>query len=86
MGRESQILFKLKKYNNKILEDQTNEIGRTKGFTQKPKKIGKISNMVAELHKFGILVSRIPEISGRKSGHFQINATNLSIFGIKNLQ
>ena len=40
----------------------------------------------AELHKFGILVSRIPDISGRKSGHFQINATNLSIFGIKNLQ
>ena len=36
-----------------------------------------------ELQKVGILVSRIPDISGRKSGHFQIVAANLRIFGIK---
>ena len=36
-----------------------------------------------ELQKVGILVSRIPDISGRKSGHFQIVAANLSIFGKK---
>ena len=35
----------------------------------------------SELQKVGILVSRIPDISGRKSGHFQIVAANLSIFG-----
>ena len=40
----------------------------------------------AELQKGGILVSRIPDISGRKSGHFHIVAANLSIFGIKRLQ
>ena len=39
-----------------------------------------------ELHKVGILVSRIPDISGRKSGHFQIVAVNLTIFDIKRLQ
>ena len=39
-----------------------------------------------ELQKGGILVSRKPDISGRKSGHFQIVDTNLSIFGIKRLQ
>ena len=35
----------------------------------------------AELQKFGILVSIIPDISGIKSGHFQIVVANL--FGIK---
>ena len=34
---------------------------------------------------FGILVSRMPDISGRKSGHFQILSANLSLFGIKRL-
>ena len=32
------------------------------------------------MQKGGILVSRIPDISGRKSGHFQIIAAKLSIF------
>ena len=36
-----------------------------------------------ELQKAGILVSRIPDIFGRKSGHFQKVATNFSIFGIR---
>ena len=40
----------------------------------------------AELQKLSILVSRILDISGRKSGHFQIVAANLSIFGMKRLQ
>ena len=39
--------------------------------------------MKSELQKGSILVSRIPDIAGRKSGHFQIVAANLSIFGIK---
>ena len=39
-----------------------------------------------ELHKVGILVSRIPDIFGRKSGHFQIDAANLRLFGLKRLQ
>ena len=34
----------------------------------------------SELQKVSILVSRIPDISGRKSGHFQIVTANLSIF------
>ena len=37
----------------------------------------------AELQKVGILVFSIPDIFGRKSGHFQIIVTNSSIFGIK---
>ena len=37
----------------------------------------------SELQKVGILVSRILDISGRKSGHFHIVAANLSILGIK---
>ena len=37
----------------------------------------------SELQKVGILVSEIPDISGRKSGHFQIVPTYLSKFGIK---
>ena len=41
---------------------------------------------LAELQKVGILVSRIPDIFWRKSGHFQIIAVNLSIFDIKKLQ
>ena len=36
-----------------------------------------------ELQKVGILVSRIPDISGTNSGHFQIVAANHSIFSIK---
>ena len=40
----------------------------------------------SKLQKGDILVSRILDISGRKSGHFQIIAANLSIFGIKRLQ
>ena len=36
-----------------------------------------------ELQKVDILVSRIPDISIRKSGHFQKVATNHSIFGRK---
>ena len=36
--------------------------------------------------KIGILVSRIPDIFCRKSGHFQMVVINLSIFGIKRLQ
>ena len=43
-------------------------------------------NRLAELQKGGILVSRIPDTSGRNSGHFQIIAANLSIFGIKRFQ
>ena len=35
------------------------------------------------MQRGGILVSRIFDISRRKSGHFQIVAANLSIFGIK---
>ena len=35
-----------------------------------------------ELPKVGILVSRILNISERRSGHFQIVVVNLSIFGI----
>ena len=34
-----------------------------------------------DLQKGGILVSRIPDISGIKSGQFQIVAANTSIFG-----
>ena len=41
------------------------------------------ANTNPELQKGGILVSRIPDISGRKSGHFQIVAANHSIFGRK---
>ena len=41
------------------------------------------STRLTELQKFGILVSRIPDTSGRKSGHLQIIASNLSEFGIK---
>ena len=40
----------------------------------------------SKLQKGGILVSRILDVSGRNSGHFQIVAANLSIFGIKVLQ
>ena len=40
----------------------------------------------SELQKGGILISRIPDISGRKSGHFEIVTANLIIFGIKRLQ
>ena len=40
----------------------------------------------AELQKVGILVSRIPDIFGRKSGHFKIAATKPSIFGMKRLE
>ena len=40
----------------------------------------------AELQKVGILVSRIPDIFGRKSGHFQKVATNFRIFGIKRIK
>ena len=43
-------------------------------------------NMWTELQKVGILVSRIPDVSGKKFGHFQIVAANLSIFGIQRLQ
>ena len=39
-----------------------------------------------ELQKFGILVSRKPDISLGKSGHFQIFATNLCKFGIKGIR
>ena len=35
------------------------------------------------MQKVGILLSTIPDISGRKSGDFQIVATNHSIFSIK---
>ena len=35
------------------------------------------------MQRDGILVSRILDISGRKSRHFQIVAANLSLFGIK---
>ena len=45
--------------------------------------LDELSTPPSELQKAGILGSRIPDISGRESGHFQINATNLSIFGIK---
>ena len=34
----------------------------------------------------GILVSRIPDISGRRSRHFQIVGANPCIFGIRKLQ
>ena len=37
----------------------------------------------SELQKVGILISRIPDISGRLSGHIQIVAANLTIFGMK---
>ena len=36
-----------------------------------------------EVQKVDILVPRIPDFSGRKSGHFQIVAADISIFGIK---
>ena len=39
-----------------------------------------------ELQKFSILVSRIPDIFGRESGHFKIAATKPSIFGMKRLE
>ena len=39
--------------------------------------------MKAELQKGGILVSRIPDISGRKSGHFQIVDINLTYLALK---
>ena len=42
-----------------------------------------LSPLLTELQKVGILVSRILDISGRKSGHFHIVAANLSILGIK---
>ena len=42
-----------------------------------------IVSLTPELQKGGILVSRIPDISGRKFGHFQIVAADLSIFGMK---
>ena len=41
---------------------------------------------VTELQKVGILLSRIPDIPGGKSGHFHIVVNNLSIFGIKRLK
>ena len=40
----------------------------------------------AELQKVGILVSRIPDIFCRNSGHFQMVSTNLKMFSIKRLQ
>ena len=40
----------------------------------------------AELQKFGILVSRIPDTSGMKSGHLQIIAGNRTEFGLNRLQ
>ena len=40
----------------------------------------------AELQLVGILVSRIPDISGRKSGNFEIVATNLRIFGLRRIE
>ena len=39
-----------------------------------------------ELQKGGILVSRIPDNSGGKYGHFQIVVANPIIFAIKRLQ
>ena len=41
---------------------------------------------LSELQKAGILVSRIPDIFGGKSGHFQNVATDFSIFDIKRLK
>ena len=46
----------------------------------------KFAPIIPELQKVGTLVSRTPDISGRKFRHFQIVAANLSIFGIKRLQ
>ena len=43
-------------------------------------------HIVSELQKVGILVSRIPDISGRKFGYFQIAVNNLNISRIKKLQ
>ena len=40
----------------------------------------------AELQKIGILVPRIPDISGRKSGHFKVVAINISIFCLKRMK
>ena len=37
----------------------------------------------AKLKKVGILVSKIPDISRRKSEHFQIVAVNISILDIE---
>ena len=42
-------------------------------------------HIVSELQKVGILVSRIPDISGRKFGHFHNVATNLSILWLKKI-
>ena len=46
----------------------------------------KIWGTNSELQKVGILVPRIPDICGGKSGHFQIVAPNVCIIGIKRLQ
>ena len=56
------------------------------GMALRKVKVGLFAQVSPELQKCGILVSRIPDISWRKSGHFQIVADNLCILGIKRLQ
>ena len=46
----------------------------------------KMTEFYPKLQLVGILLSRIPDISGRKSGHFGIVAFNLSIFGLKSIK
>ena len=55
------------------------------GMALRKVKVGLFAQVSPELQKCGILVSRIPDISWRKSGHFQIVAANFTIFGIKRL-
>ena len=53
------------------------------GMALRKVKVGLFAQVSPELQKCGILVSRIPDISGEKSGHFHIIDANLIIFGIK---
>ena len=50
-----------------------------------PNMIENIAQIRSELQNVGILVYRIPDIFGRKSGYFPIFGADLSIFGIKRL-
>ena len=71
----------------KKLELNSKDLTEIWGFSveKKNQKNFKIFDF-SELQKVGILVSRIPDIFGRNSGHFQIAASYPSIFGLKSLQ
>ena len=51
-----------------------------------PNIVWKLRGCFPELQKLGILVSRIPDIFGKKSGHFQMIAIYRSKFGTKGVK